>query len=100
MLQAHSVEDMLRQLERGHVDAIYGGDVINMDKVRGSGRDPAQFQVGMALESGEVWLAASAGIDEAELARLQDARQAMLRNGSIERLFKAYGIRPRAEDLR
>lgn len=100
VLQAHSVEDMLRQLERGHVDAIYGGDVINMDKVRGSGRDPAQFQVGMALESGEVWLAASAGIDEAELARLQDARQAMLRDGSIERLFKAYGIRPRAEDLR
>ena len=100
VLQAHSVEDMLRQLERGHVDAIYGGDVINMDKVRGSGRDPAQFQVGMELESGEVWLAASAGVDAAELARLQQARHAMLQDGSIERLFKAYGIRPRAEDLR
>ena len=100
VLQAHSVEDMLRQLERGHVDAIYGGDVINMDKVRGSGRDLVQFQVGLELESGEVWLAASAGIDAAELTRLQQARQAMLQDGSIERLFKAYGIRPRAEDLR
>lgn len=100
IVQAASVEDMLRLLERDHVDAIYGGDVINMDKVRGSGRDPARFQVGMTLESGDVWLAAGAGVEEAERARLQDAHQAMLRDGSIERLFRAYGIRPREQDLR
>ena len=100
IVQASSVEDMLRLLERGHVDAIYGGDVINMDKVRGSGRDPARFQIGLELESGEVWLAAGSGVEEAERARLQEVHQAMLRDGSIERLFRAYGIRPREQDLR
>lgn len=100
VLQTHSVEDMLRQLERGHADAIYGGDVINMDKLRSSGRDPAKVQIGLELESGEVWLATSGGVTAAELAALQQARQAMLQDGSIERLFRAYGIKPRAEDLR
>jgi polar amino acid transport system substrate-binding protein len=99
VLQAPSVEDMLRQLERGHVDAIYGGDVIIMDKVRVSGRDPAQFQIGMEPESGDVWLAAGGGVEDAERERLRAIHQSMLRDGSIERLFRAYGIKPRAEDL-
>jgi len=98
--QASSVEDMLRLLERDVVDAIYGGDVINMDKVRGSGRDPAAFQVGMTLESGEVWLAASGGFSEADRQLLKDAHQALLREGVVEKLFRAYGIKPRAEDIR
>ncbi|QPF71587.1 transporter substrate-binding domain-containing protein [Roseateles sp. DAIF2] len=97
---ANSVEDMLRLLERGHVDALYGGDVVNMDKVRSSGRDPAQFQVGLELEAGEVWLATSSGVEDTERARLQELYQAMLRDGSVERLFRAYGIRPREQDLR
>lgn len=98
--QASSVEDMLRLLERELVDAIYGGDVINMDKVRVSGRDPAAFQVGVALDSGEIWLGASAGFSEADKQLLRDAHQALLREGVVERLFRSYGIRPRAEDLR
>lgn len=100
IVQANSVADMLRLLDRGHVDALYGGDLINMDKVRGSGRDPADYQIGIELESGEVWLAVGAGMEPAEQELLREAHQAMLRDGSIERLFKAYGIRPRAEDLR
>lgn len=99
VLLAPSVEDMLRQLERGHVDAIYGGDVICMNKVSDSGRDTAQFQIGMALESGDIWLATGGGVEDAERGRLRATHQTMLRDGSIERLFRAYGIRPRAEDL-
>jgi polar amino acid transport system substrate-binding protein len=100
VLQATSVEDMLRMLERGVVDAIYGGDVVNMDKVRTSGRDPAAFQTGLPLVSGDVWLAASGGFSEADKDLLADAYQALLREGVVERLFRAYGIRPRPEDLR
>lgn len=98
--QASSVDDMLRMLDRGVVDAIYGGDVINMDKVRSSGRDAAAYQVGLPLESGEVWLAASGGFSDAEQQQLKEAHQALLREGAVERLFRAYGIKPRAEDLR
>lgn len=99
VVQANSVEDMLRLLERGHVDALYGGVLINLDKIRSSGRDPTRFQVGMELVAGDVWLAAGAGVEETERARLLEAHQAMLRDGSIERLFKAYGIKPREQDL-
>ena len=98
--EASSVEDMLRLLERDLVDAIYGGAVINMDKVRGSGRDPAAFQVGLPLESGEVWLAASGGFSEVDKQLLREAHLALLREGTVERLFRSYGIKPRAEDLR
>lgn len=100
VVQASSVEDMLRLLEKDFVDAIYGGDVINMDKVRGSGRDPAAFQPGLMLESGEVWLAAGGGFGDADRQLLKEAHQALLREGAVDRLFRAYGIKPRAEDLR
>lgn len=100
VLQSSSVEDMLRMLERGVVDAIYGGDVVNMDKVRSSGRDAAAFQVGMTLESGDVWLAAQGGFSDAEKAALEQAHRSLLREGLVEQLFRSYGMRVRAEDLR
>lgn len=99
VVQASSVGDMLRLLERGHVDAVYGSELIILDKIRSSGRDPARFQVGLELEAGEVWLAAGSGVEAAERARMLEVQQAMLRDGSIERLFRAYGIRPREQDL-
>jgi polar amino acid transport system substrate-binding protein len=99
LLQANSVEDTLRLLERGHADAIYGGELIHLDKVRSSGRDLGQFQFGLRLDSGDIWLAASSGFGAAERALLFGTHQAMLRDGSVERLFKAYGLKPRAEDL-
>lgn len=95
---AASVEDMLRLLERDHVEAIYGGELVTMDKVRHSGRDPARFQVGMSVESGDIWLAAGSGFSEAERQRLLDGYAALRRDGSLERLFRAYGIRPRTEE--
>jgi polar amino acid transport system substrate-binding protein len=100
ILLASSVDEMLRLLERGLVDALYGGDVVNMDKVRSSGRDPAAFQIGMTLESGDVWLAASSGFSDAEKAALNEAHAALFREGLVEQLFRSYGIRARAEDLR
>lgn len=100
LMQASSVDDMLRMLERDVVDALYGGDLVCMDKVRSSGRQAAAFQIGLALDSGDVWLAASGGFSEAEQEALREAHQALLREGAVEQLFRHYGLRPRAEDLR
>jgi polar amino acid transport system substrate-binding protein len=98
--QATSIADMHRALERGIVDAIYGSELIHTDAWRRSGRDPAQLQSGLSLESADIWLAAQGGITDAELARLHDTHEAMLADGSIERLFKRYGLKIRPEDLR
>ncbi|WP_374433730.1 substrate-binding periplasmic protein [Inhella sp.] len=91
--QAASVDDMLRMLEHGMADAIYGGDLVNLYNARLSGRDPAGLQVGLTLESGEVWLAASGGVSEDERQRLLQAHAALQRNGAQERIWARYGVR-------
>lgn len=98
--QAASIADMQRALERGLVDALYGSELIHTDAWRRSGRDPARLQVGFTLESADVWLAAQGGITEAELARLRAARDALLADGSVERLFARYSLKPNPDDLR
>lgn len=100
IVQAPSVEDMLKLLERGHVEAIYGGELICLDKARTTGRDLAGLRVGLRLDSGDVWLAGGSGFSDADRQRLEDSHRALLRDGSIERLFRSYGIRPRPEELR
>lgn len=100
IVQASSVEDKLKLLERKHVDALYGGEQISLDKARSSGRDPAALQVGLRLDSREIWLAGGHGFTDADRDRLESSYRTLLRNGSVERLFRSYGIRPRPEDLR
>lgn len=98
--QSTSVTDMQRALQRGLVDALYGSELIHHDAWRRGGRDPAQLQTGLTLESAEIWLAAQGGITDAEHARLQRAHAALQADGSVERLFKRYGLKFRPEDAR
>lgn len=98
--QAPSISDMHRALERGIVDALYGSELIHTDAWRRSGRDPARLQVGLTLESADIWLAAQSGITEAEAARLREQHEAMLADGSVDRIFRRYGLRLRPEDAR
>lgn len=100
IVQASSVEDMLKMLERRHVNVIFGSEQVCLDKARTSGRDLDGLRVGLRLESGDVWLAGASGFSDADRLRLEDSHRALLRDGSIERLFRSYGIRPRPEDLR
>ena len=98
--RAVSISDAHRALQRGLVDAAYGSELIHTDVWRRDGRDPAQLQTGLSLNAAGVWLAASSGITDAELARLHEAHAALLADGSVERCFRRYGVRIRAEDLR
>jgi len=91
---ASSVADMQRALARGVVDALYGSELIHTDAWRRSGHNVALLQTGLTLESADVWLAAAPnGITEAEKARLQQAHDALLADGSVERLFRRYGLK-------
>lgn len=100
LYQAANIGDMHRALERGLVDAIYGSELIHTDAWQRRGRDPAMLQIGMALESADIWLAAQGGVTEAEQAALRQQQEAMLTDGSMERLFRRYGIKFRPEDVR
>jgi polar amino acid transport system substrate-binding protein len=98
--QSTSVADMQRALERGLVDALFGSELIHTDAWRRSGRNPAQLQAGLTLESADIWLAAQGGITEAEQVRLQRAHEALVADGSVERLFKRYGLKFTPDSLR
>lgn len=89
---ATSVADMQRALERGLVDALYGSELIHVDAWRRSGRDAGLLRSGLSLASADVWLAAQGGITDAEQARLQQAHEALLADGRVERLFRRYGL--------
>lgn len=94
IVQATKVEDMVRMLERGIVDAIYGGNVINMEKIRASGRSPAAFQVGMLVESADMWLAGGLGFGDSEQAAWRHAYEAMAKDGTLARLYRRYNLLP------
>jgi polar amino acid transport system substrate-binding protein len=92
IVEESSVEMMLKDLDTGIVDAIYGGDVINMETVRSSGRKTQDYYVGMMLESGDIWLASSGGFTRSEIDALQDAYNTLKKDGTYSRLLKKYGI--------
>jgi len=92
VVNANSFEDAMRMLELQHVQTVYGSEAINQQLLRESGRKVVPLHFGMPLNTGEIWLAASGGISEAELRRLRELHLQMLRDGSAEAVFKAYGL--------
>lgn len=100
IVQAASIAEIHRALERHLVDAIYGSELIHTQAWQRGGRAADRLQVGMTLESADIWLAAQSGVTEDEQTRLRQQHEQMLGDGSVERIFRRYGIRPRPEDLR
>jgi len=92
IVEESSVEMMLKDIDNGIADAIYGGDVINMETVRATGRKVQDYHVGMVLESGDIWLAASSGFTQPEIDALREAYKALKNDGTYNRLLKKYGI--------
>ena len=98
IVQAASAIDLLRLLERHHVDVIFGADIIYATV--SSTRPGLQLSPGARLGSTDIWLAGGAGFDAEDRQRLAAAHAALLKDGSIERIFRRYGLRPAPEDLR
>lgn len=92
IVEESSVDMMLKDLDTGIVDAIYGGDVINMETVRSSGRKVQEYRVGLVLESGDIWLAASGGFTSTEIDALRDAYNVLKKDGTYSRLLKKYSV--------
>lgn len=92
IVQATKLEDMVRMVERGIVDALYGGNVINMEKIRASGRNPASFQTGMLVESADMWLAGGKDFGEHEAGAWRQAYEDMAKDGALLRIYRSYGL--------
>lgn len=92
ILEAATVEDMHRMLEMGIADSLFGGTVVNARQALDSGRPAGWLRAGLVLESGDMWLAASAGVTPTELQRLQGAQMGLQTEGSVDRLLKDYEL--------
>ena len=92
-VQASSNDDLQRMLRLGMVEAIYGSEMINLYNARLHGQDLARLQVGMTVESGEIWLAGN-GFGEAEVSRMRQAAAELEAERLGANLFQRYGLEP------
>lgn len=87
-----STEDVLRLLEREHAGAIFGSDAMYLEKQRQRGKPANSLQLGLRQPAGDIWLAGSAGFEPEERQRLQQALAQLRREGTMERILRAYGL--------
>ncbi len=87
-----STEDVLRLLEREHAGAIFGSDAMYLEKLRQRGKPAGTLHVGLRQPAGDIWLAGSAGFEPEERQRLQQALAQLRREGTVERILRAYGL--------
>lgn len=92
VLPASSVLDMARMLERGMADAIYGGEAINLAVLTDYGIPRAKLQTSKSLDFGEIWLAGSLDIPEAEATLWQNAMKQLVREGIVRRTLARYNL--------
>jgi len=90
--QDASVEAGLKDLDAGIVDTYYGGEAICAETIRTTGRKLSDYHVGVALGGGDIWLAASGGFSEGEIAALRQAFDAAVKDGTYAQLLKKYKV--------
>lgn len=90
IIEESSVENTLKALDRGLVDAVYGIEAIYVSATNVGGRRAADYNVGMSLSSKEIWLAGGSGFTEADKVALQDAFDTLVNDGSYRRILKKY----------
>jgi len=87
-----SVEAGLKDLDGGRIDAYLGGAVIFAATIATSGRKLSDYQFGVAMASGEIWLGASRGFSDTDIAAMRQAFDALVADGTYAKLLKKYNI--------
>jgi len=87
-----SIEAGLRDLDAGTVDSYYGGKVISIDTLLATGRQLDHYHFGATLGGGDIWLAASSGFSDSDIAALRSAFDSLVKDGTYARLLKKYEL--------
>jgi polar amino acid transport system substrate-binding protein len=90
VVEAASVEESMRFLRRGIVDAICGDREI-LRSLQG-GRMHGDFAVTPTLLATTTWLGGSLDFSEAEAQRFEQAMKSMIEDGSYARILKKYQL--------
>lgn len=87
-----SVEAGLKDLDAGLIDSYYGGLEISTGTINSSGRKLSDYHFGVALGGGEIWLAASGGFTENDIAALRQAFDDLNADGTYAKLLQKYKV--------
>ena len=87
-----SVEAGLKDLDAGRIDTYFGGGAICAATIKATGRKLADYQFGVSLGGGEIWLGASSGFSEADVAAMRQVFDALTADGTYARLLRKYNI--------
>jgi len=87
-----SVEAALKALDGGIFDVYYGGEAVTVETIRSTHRKLSDYHIGVAMGGGDIWLAASRGFSDSDVAALQKAFDELVRDGTYARLLKKYDL--------
>lgn len=90
VIEAASVEEGMRFLRRGIVDAICGDREIL--RLLQGGRTHADFAVSPTLRATTTWLGGSLDFTDAEAQRFELAMKSMIEDGTYARILKKYQL--------
>ena len=86
-------ENMLKALDHGLVDVIYGSEQINLEVIKKSGRKLSDYHFGAMLDQGEIWLAGGKGFSSEDIRVLNAAMEALQKDGNYDQVMKKYGLK-------
>lgn len=92
IVEETSYADLLRQLDRGVLDAVYAGYPMLSSVIQKSDYPPGRFDVGTSLGDGDLYIGASLKIDPAEAETLLKAYDGLRRDGTVARLRSKYSL--------
>ncbi len=90
ILEGKDYKELLRLLERQHIDAIYAGEPMLRAAIAEFGYKAANFNRGLSLKTAELYMATSLSLDKAEAERWLQAYRELEAEGSVAKLQKKY----------
>lgn len=92
IVEASSIDESVRFLKRGIVDAVFGDRTIY--RAATNGRAEHDYAMSEPLRTTTTWLGGSLDFPDADAALLQKAMKEMQDDGSYARILKKYDLTP------
>ena len=92
IVEASSVDESVRFLRRGIVDAIFGDR--NIFRAALSGRDDGNFLMSEPIRTTTTWLGGSLDFSDADAALFQKTMKEMIDDGTYAQILKKYELAP------
>jgi polar amino acid transport system substrate-binding protein len=92
IVTANTHEELWRMLDSGMIDALYGGEAIEKQEIRTTGRKAVDYVYGPALDQGPIWVGGSLDFTDADVTAWQAAFKAVKLDGTYARILRKYGL--------